>query len=113
MPPKRSGPFLQQPDPQQFPIAPIDIYALPTTVNIAFAPGLWAISPGRKAVSIEHFRRRADECRRLAVDAGNESDRAFWLKLVERWQALEIQKARQPVKSRSALRQQSELSAAD
>jgi hypothetical protein len=27
-------------------------------------------------VSIELFRRRADECRRLAVDAGNESDKA-------------------------------------
>jgi hypothetical protein len=39
-------------------------------------------------LSIEHFRRRADECRRLAIDARNASDKAFWLGLVERWQAL-------------------------
>jgi len=39
-------------------------------------------------VSVEHFRRRADECRRLAFDAGNARDKAFWLGLVARWQAL-------------------------
>jgi hypothetical protein len=42
-------------------------------------------------------------------------DRVFWLGLVERWQALEIQKAQQPPrdKSRSPLRRQSELAAVD
>ena len=68
-----------------------------------------------ETVSVEHFRRRADECRRLASVARNASDKAFWLRLVARWQALEVQKAQQPVrdKSRSPLRRQSELSAAD
>jgi hypothetical protein len=69
---------------------------------------------GREAeVSVEQFRRRADECRRLAAAARNASDRAFWLGLVERWQTLESQKARQAVrpKSRSPLRRQSELPA--
>jgi len=64
-------------------------------------------------VSVEQFRRRADECRRLAAAARNASDRAFWLGLVERWQTLESQKAQQAVreKSRSPLRRQSELPA--
>jgi hypothetical protein len=35
-------------------------------------------------VSVEHFRRRADECRRLAANAGSASDKAFWLGLVAR-----------------------------
>jgi len=52
-------------------------------------------------VSVEHFRRRADECRRLAAVARDGSDKAFWLGLVDRWQALEIQKARQPVQDKS------------
>ncbi len=39
--------------------------------------------------SHDEFRRRADECRRLAAAARNARDRAFWLGLVERWQALE------------------------
>jgi hypothetical protein len=47
-------------------------------------------------VSVEHFRRRADECRRLATVARNARDKAFWLGLVERWKALEIQQAQQP-----------------
>jgi hypothetical protein len=61
-------------------------------------------------VSVEHFRQRADECRRLASVARNASDKAFWLGLVERWQALESQKAQQPVreKSQSPRRRQSE-----
>ena len=33
------------------------------------------------------FRRRANECRRLAAAARNANDKAFWLGLVERWQA--------------------------
>jgi hypothetical protein len=37
----------------------------------------------------EEFRRRADECRRQAAAAGNASDKAFWLGLMERWQTLE------------------------
>jgi hypothetical protein len=61
-------------------------------------------------VSVEHFRRRADECRRLASVARNPSDKAFWLGLVERWQTLESQKAQQPPrdKSQSPRRRQSE-----
>jgi hypothetical protein len=60
-------------------------------------------------VSIDLFRLRADECRRLAAAAGSASDQAFWLKLVERWQALESQSAARPVrdKSLSPLRRQS------
>jgi hypothetical protein len=64
-------------------------------------------------VSAEQFRRRADECRHLASIARNDSDKAFWLGLVERWKALEIQQAQQPVKSRSPLRRQPELAAVD
>src|SRR5215831_4579650 len=69
-----------------------------------------ARSAGRKQVSVEHFRRRADECRHLASVARNASDRAFWLGLVERWQALEVQKVQQPArdKSRSPFRRRSE-----
>jgi hypothetical protein len=64
-------------------------------------------------VSVEQFRRRADECRRLAAAARNTIDRTFWLGLVERWQTLESQKAQQAVreKSRSPLRRQSVLPA--
>jgi hypothetical protein len=66
-------------------------------------------------VSVELFRRRADECRHLAAAATNASDRAFWLGLVQRWQALENQKAQHPVrdKSGSPLSRQSELAAID
>jgi hypothetical protein len=64
-------------------------------------------------VSVEQFRQRADECRRLAALASNDSDRVFWLGLLERWQALESQKLQQASqvrdKSRSPLRRQSEL----
>jgi hypothetical protein len=64
-------------------------------------------------VSVEQFRRRADECRRLAAGAKNDSDKAFWLGLVQRWQALESQKLQQASrvrdKSRSPLRRQSQL----
>jgi hypothetical protein len=51
-------------------------------------------------VSVEHFQRRAEECRRLAIDARDASDKAFWLGLVECWQALEIQKTRQPIRDK-------------
>jgi hypothetical protein len=64
-------------------------------------------------VSVEQFRQRADECRRLAAVASNDSDKAFWLGLVQRWQALESQKLQQALrvrdKSRSPLRRQSQL----
>jgi len=71
----------------------------------------------------DEFRRRADECRRLAASARNARDRAFWLGLVERWQALESQSvvlpalpspARAPGKggARSPLRKESKLSMA-
>jgi hypothetical protein len=70
---------------------------------------------GRKQVSVEHFRRRADECRRLAIDARNASDKAFWLGLVARWQALETRETQQPLrdKSRTPPRRLSELAPAD
>jgi hypothetical protein len=66
-------------------------------------------SEGREIVSVEQFRRRADECRSFAAPARNASDKAFWLALVERWQALEIQKAQQSVleKPQSPRRRQS------
>jgi hypothetical protein len=66
-------------------------------------------------VSVEHFRRRADECRRLATVAHNASDKAFWLGLVERWKALESQKLQQAkqVKPRPPLRRQSVLASAE
>jgi hypothetical protein len=64
-------------------------------------------------VSVEQFRRRADECRRLAAAARNDKDKAFWLGLVSRWQALESQKLQQASrvrdKTRSPLRRQAEL----
>ena len=64
-------------------------------------------------MSVEQFRRRADECRRLAAVANSDTDKAFWLGLVERWQALESQKLQQASqvrdKSRSPLRRQSEM----
>jgi hypothetical protein len=64
-------------------------------------------------VSVEQFRQRADECRRLAAGASNDSDKAFWLGLVQRWQALESQQLQQALrvrdKSRSPLRRQSQL----
>jgi hypothetical protein len=37
----------------------------------------------------DEFERRAEECRRLAAAARNDCDRAFWLALVQRWQAVE------------------------
>jgi hypothetical protein len=56
-------------------------------------------------VSVEQFQRRADECRRLAAAARNASDKAFWLGLVQRWQALETQKARQLLRDKSGQRE--------
>ncbi len=64
-------------------------------------------------MSVEQFRQRADECRRLAAVASNDRDKAFWLGLVQRWQALESQKLQQASrvrdKSRSPLRRQAQL----
>jgi len=45
--------------------------------------------------STDVFQQRAKECRRLASATRNRSDRAFWLALVERWQAVESQSIRQ------------------
>jgi hypothetical protein len=45
--------------------------------------------------STDLFQQGADECRGLAATARKASDKGFWLGLVERWQALEIQRARQ------------------
>jgi hypothetical protein len=43
--------------------------------------------------STDLFQQRANECRRLAAAARKGSDRAFWLGLVERWQAVESRTA--------------------
>jgi hypothetical protein len=43
--------------------------------------------------STDLFQQRANECRRLATAARKGSDRAFWLGLVERWQAVESRSA--------------------
>jgi hypothetical protein len=43
--------------------------------------------------STDLFQQRAKECRRLAAAARKGSDRAFWLGLVERWQAVESRTA--------------------
>jgi hypothetical protein len=66
-------------------------------------------------VSVEHFQRRADECRHLAIDARKAGDKAFWLALVARWQALETREIQQPLrdKSRTPCRRPSELASAD
>jgi hypothetical protein len=56
---------------------------------------------------------RADECRRLAADAGNASDKSFWLGLVARWEAPEIQKARQPIREKPPPRRRSVLATVD
>ena len=61
-------------------------------------------------MSVEQFRRQADECRRLASMARNANDKAFWLGLVERWQALETQSAARSPRDKSRPRRQSELS---
>jgi hypothetical protein len=42
----------------------------------------------------DEFERRVDECSRLAAAARNDSDRAFWLSLVQRWRAVE---SRRPI----------------
>jgi hypothetical protein len=44
-------------------------------------------------MSTDLFQQRANECRRLAAAARKGSDRAFWLGLVERWQAVESRTA--------------------
>jgi hypothetical protein len=36
----------------------------------------------------EEFRKQADECRRLALDARSESERGAWLRLVDNWDEL-------------------------
>ena len=56
-------------------------------------------------MSVDLFRRRADECRRLAAAASSPSDKAFWLGLVARWQVLASQNVWEPgrAKSRSPL----------
>jgi len=64
----------------------------------------------RNVSSADEFRRRADECRRLATAARTSSDKKFWMGLVARWQALESQNVWQAGrdKSRSPLRRQPE-----
>jgi len=54
----------------------------------------------------DEFRRRADECRRLAAAARNASDKTFWLGLMERWQTLDSQGIRRPVRRKPKHRTQ-------
>jgi hypothetical protein len=49
--------------------------------------------------STDLFQQRASECRRLAAAARKGSDRAFWLGLVERWQAVESRTAQRHCRS--------------
>jgi hypothetical protein len=53
--------------------------------------------------STDLFQQRVKECRRLAAAARNANDRAFWLRLVERWHALESRGARQQCVRQDAL----------
>lgn len=50
------------------------------------------------------FQQRVNECRRLAAAARKGSDRAFWLGLVERWQAVESRSTRRPCLRQGPLR---------
>jgi hypothetical protein len=114
VPPPEVGAISTELRRKQFPIAPIDFHALPSIVNIALRQGCGR-SVREENVSTDLFQRRAAECRHLAAAARDDSDKAFWLGLVERWQTLENQKAQQPArdKSRSPLRRQAELAAVD
>jgi hypothetical protein len=42
----------------------------------------------------EHYKRRAEECRVLAAQAHDESERAIILKIAERWERLADHKAK-------------------
>src|SRR5262245_3953621 len=46
--------------------------------------------------SADLFQQRVNECRRFASTARNRSDKAFWLGLAERWQALKSRNASRP-----------------
>jgi hypothetical protein len=72
----------------------------------------WAGSAKGRDVILDEFRRRADECRRLAAAARNANDKAFWMGLVERWQALETQTAERPRREKPKSRRHPELSTA-
>jgi hypothetical protein len=52
--------------------------------------------------STDLFQQRVSECRRLAAAARNASDKVFWLGLIERWQAVESQRAQQQHSLRQA-----------
>jgi hypothetical protein len=65
-------------------------------------------------VILDEFRRRTEECRRLAAAARNAADRAFWTGLADRWQALETQTSERPRREKpKSSRRHPELSAAD
>jgi hypothetical protein len=81
-------------------------------VNTPTGKGTTGRSTKGRNVILDEFRRRADECRRLAAAARNASDRAFWMGLVERWQALESQTAERPRREKPKSRRHAELSAA-
>jgi hypothetical protein len=75
--------------------------------------GLRAGSAKGHDVMLDEFRRRAEECRRLAAAARTAADRAFWANLADRWQALETQTAERPRREKpKTSRRQPELSTA-
>ena len=53
--------------------------------------------------STDLFQQRVNECRRLAAAARSAGDKAFWLGLIERWQAVESRTARQPCLGQGSL----------
>jgi len=65
-------------------------------------------------VIVDEFRRRAEECRRLAAGARSASDKAFWMGLAERWQVLETKTAGRPRRPKPAkTRRHPELAGGD
>jgi hypothetical protein len=74
--------------------------------------GLRAGSAKGRDVILDEFRRRADECRRLAAAARTAADKTFWLGLAERWQALEMQTAERPRREKPKSRRHPEMSGA-
>ena len=89
-----------------------DALVLIQFVDTPTGQGTTGRSTKGRDVILDEFRRRADECRRLAAAARNASDKAFWMGLVERWQALESQAAERPRREKPKPRRHAELSAA-
>jgi hypothetical protein len=72
------------------------MFSFATVYQNPTGSGTRAGSAKRHDVILDEFRRRTEECRRLAASARNAADRTFWMGLAERWQALETQTAERP-----------------